>query len=333
MQFFKASGTAFFAGGLSLISQIVGLRIITREVSASETTVASVLICALCGLSIGALISGRLVDRRKNQETSAIKLANFLLAAAGVVALLFALLGQTLASQIGTLDLAEILEAASFLSVTVLPVNILLGGIVPVLTQAAMARSADNVRSAFGSIYAWETLGAAIGSWVVVFFAVPWLGTRGSLIVMAAIALTWVLLGTLHSMLKPAVKINKEEPSTEHEGQKKVAQNSASVSAESSSGTPLLGWLLLGAALVSACASLGMELVWQRYFAVIFGSDSHSYAVVATIFLAGNAIGAALSSRAFRFQNANGKDLSVAAVVDRWCNPCIGVVAGVLVSA
>ena len=159
MQFVKASGTAFFAGGLSLVSQIVGLRIITREVSASELTVASVLVCALCGLSIGALISGRIVDRRRNRETSALKLANFLLAAAAMGGLLLALLGQTLASRIGTLNLSEVLEVVSFLSVTVLPVNILLGGIVPVLTQAAMARSAENVRSAFGSIYAWETMG------------------------------------------------------------------------------------------------------------------------------------------------------------------------------
>ena len=150
LQFNKASGTAFFAGGLSLVSQIVGLRIITREVSASELTVASVLVCALGGLSIGALISGRIVDQRKNPETSALRLANFLLAGAAVVSLLFALLGQTLAGRIADLKLSEILEVVSFLSATVLPVNILLGGIVPVLTQAAMARSANNVRSAFG---------------------------------------------------------------------------------------------------------------------------------------------------------------------------------------
>ena len=110
----------------------------------------------------------------------------------------------------------------------------------------------------------------------------------------------------LHSILQPASKIQDKETLVTEQHQQRE-QDSATTSSESAFAPPLLRWLLLGAALVSSCASLGMELVWQRYFAVIFGSDSHSYAVVATIFLAGNAIGAALSSRTFRSKNANRK--------------------------
>ena len=68
LRFFLTSGTAFFAGALSLVSQIIGLRIVSRELSASELTVASVLVCALCGLSLGALITGRIADRKRFKQ-------------------------------------------------------------------------------------------------------------------------------------------------------------------------------------------------------------------------------------------------------------------------
>ena len=296
LHFLKPSGTAFLAGGLSLVSQIVGLRIVTREVSASELTVASILVCALGGLSLGAALFGRAADRKQSRCNSALGLANALLFSAAVVVLLFALFGQKLTTGIGTFDLPEILEVVCFLMVTVVPINVLLGGIVPVLTKTAMDRSADNVQTAFGWIYAFETLGAAFGSWIVVFVAVPAIGSRMALIVTAAIVLAWTVMMTLLR--------NSKAPTTQNDTTDLAKEDTSQQNDIVDSGKPL-HWLILIAAMASSCASLGMELVWQRYFAVILGSDSHSYAVVAAMFLIGNAIGAALTTKLFRFQNAS----------------------------
>ena len=159
MRFFLTSGTAFFAGTLSLVSQIIGLRIVARELSASELTVASVLVCALCGLSLGALIAGRFADRKRSKVSldgaggeqndrgelarGTLVLGNVLLAMASVAVLLLALMGRGLAGWLATSD-GEVLQALCFLLVTVFPINVLLGGIVPVLTKA-MATTVDNV--------------------------------------------------------------------------------------------------------------------------------------------------------------------------------------------
>ena len=302
MHFLKASGTAFFAGGLSLVSQIIGLRIVAREVSASELTVALVLVSALGGLSLGALVSGRLADRQKSRSRSALGFANFLLASAGIVVLLLALFGQTVASRVGMLELPELLEVFGFLLLSIVPINVLLGGVVPVLTKTAMGQAAGDVQSAFGWVYALETLGAALGSWMVVFVTVPAIGGFSSLIVAAVIVLVWVTMATLLRKRKPLESI---PPPTETN-----LETRATAAGEDQRGRAVefqsqLRWLILLAAFASSCASLGMELVWQRYFAVILGSDSHSYAVVATMFLIGNAIGAALASRILRFKSAS----------------------------
>ena len=301
LRYFLTSGTAFFAGALSLVSQIIGLRVVSRELSASELTVASVLVCALCGLSLGAWGGGRMADRQ--QDGRAWSLANALLLLAAMAVLGLALTGQWLAGALAGLN-GESLQVVCFLAVTVFPVNVLLGGIVPVLTKAMLSQNDDDVQRAFGRVYAWETFGAAVGAWLVVFVAVPLLGAIGSLSAAAVVVLMWTVGGLLLAGANKSIAVG-------HEAKVNACDNGGFAQNKKSSNVAdspaLLRWLLLFAALASSCASLGMELVWQRYFAVVFGSDSHSYAVVATVFLIGNSIGALLASRLLRFNQASQK--------------------------
>lgn len=287
-----------------MVSQIIGLRIVTRELSASELTVASVLVCALCGLSLGAFIAGRIADRKQfehpsgeptvRKRTDTLSLANFLLGFASLAVLLLALWGRDFASWLGGFG-GDSVYVFSFLLATVFPINVLLGGIVPVLTKAALLKPTDNVQTAFGWIYAWETLGAAIGSCVVVFLAVPTIGTRNSLLIAASIVFVWTVVGVFSGSKRKHPEYSESE----------VEEPFAAADSNHPTENPVrLRWLLLLTALASSCASLGMELVWQRYFAVVFGSDSHSYAVVATVFLVGNSIGASLASRMVRVRSA-----------------------------
>ena len=83
-------------------------------------------------------------------------LGNALLAFAAIVVLLLALTGSALAGWLASGD-GEAIQVLGFLLVTVFPINVLLGGIVPVLTKAMMGSSVDDVQSAFGWVYAWET--------------------------------------------------------------------------------------------------------------------------------------------------------------------------------
>jgi len=223
---------------------------------------------------------------------------NILLALAAVAVLVLALTGRALAGGLRGFG-EEPLQVFCFLLVTVLPINLLLGGIVPVLTKA-MSRTVDDVQAAFGWVYAWETFGAAVGAWGVVFVAVPTLGAIRSLSVAALVVLAWTITSLLlgRSNAEPAATQVEEFSADEIAGANEQTQNATS---------PLLRWLLLFAALASSCASLGMELVWQRYFAVVFGSDSHSYAVVATVFLVGNSIGSLFASRILRVSGASQK--------------------------
>ena len=319
LRFFQSSGTAFFAGALSLVSQIVGLQIVARELASTDLAIASVLVSALIGLSLGALIAGRLSDLRvqKGRDSNGLpssfplSLAQVLIALAAIAVLVFSFGGSGFAAAIRNLGLDETVEVFCFSLGTILPINILLGGIVPVLTRATVSQTNRNVQNAFGRIYALETCGAALGSLAVTFYAIPRFGMRSSLKLTGVIVLVWALLcliirwkqlGTATGN-SDAGEAPKPMDSSVDDGSEPNCESTGTAAATRLRWS--LRWLLLLAATASSCASLGMELVWQRYFAVVFGSDTHSYAIVATLFLVGNSIGALVASFGFGFLRSN----------------------------
>ena len=309
LRFFQSSGTAFLAGTLSLVSQIVGLQIVARELASTDLAIASVLISGLFGLSLGAFVSGRWSDSSNRRfglsDEFPLWLAHALLGMASIAMLVFSIGGTTLAAFIRELGWDVSAEVFCFSLGTILPVNFLLGGIVPVLTRATVSETSRNVQNAFGRIYALETCGAALGSLGVTFYAIPRMGVRLSLTTVSAVVLAWTVLWLLvHWKLRANDNERLNSLDSEYSLQTDAPRSlggSDSDRPQPETAVPVLRWVLLIAATASSCASLGMELVWQRYFAIVFGSDSHSYAIVATLFLAGNSIGALFVSRVFGF--------------------------------
>ena len=309
LRFFQSSGTAFLAGALSLVSQIVGLQIVARELASTDLAIASVLISGLFGLSLGAFVSGRWSDSSKSRfglsDEFPLALAHALLGMAAIAMLVFSIGGTALAAFIRELEWDVSVEVFCFSLGTILPVNFLLGGIVPVLTRATVSETSRNVQNAFGRIYSLETCGAAIGSLGVTFYAIPRMGGRLSLTIAAAAVLIWTVLWLIaHWKHRTNNKSRIDDSGSKHSLHTDDSQpitSSDSGQPQSKNAAAVLRWVLLIAATASSCASLGMELVWQRYFAIVFGSDSHSYAIVATLFLAGNSIGALFVSRMFEF--------------------------------
>ena len=290
----QRAGIAFFSGALSLASQIVGLRLATQELSATSLTVAATLIAALLGQSVGALIFGRLADGVQHQD----RLAIFGMATAALVTILTGAWGREIAHWVRSCELPMFAEAGCFMLGTVFPVNLLLGGILPALTRAASGNQAVNVQQAFGSNYGFETVGAATGSLLTTFIAIAWIGISFSSYLVASGALGWALIALLiifaergYAGINPRRTLNRSitEPNVQPSNCRQIKYR----------------WALLVAALMSSCASLGMELIWQRYFTIVFGSDTHSYAIVAAVFLAGVSMGSLVAAKLLRNCNAS----------------------------
>ena len=262
---------ALAIGSLALAIQIVCTRIAMQHFGSGTTTISSMIAMSLVGLAAGAYFVGKRADSTKRLGTW----IGVLFVVCAVCSIGIAEFGRTLAEflddrlnpGIGQIGLAQILFAA----ITMLPINFSLGGILPSLVKKQNRNQFKQ--NGFSLIYACETIGAAVGSFATAFWLVQSCGLgwtlRFSALLAAIFGGGFLLLGRSNSTLE-----------TEKEAQSKSS---------------LDGWskgLFLAIVGLAGCATLGIEVVWQRFFVVWFGSDTQSYAIVVMTFMIGISFGA-----------------------------------------
>ena len=278
---------AFTTGFLSLVWQTVALRIGVQEIGANRATSAAVLAFAMLGLALGAIFLGRLADQNRFRNW----LAQAMFGLVSLLTLLFAFVGRPLAAGFSeSLSSANSIGAGwaplAFAFSVILPVHVLIGGIIPSLVAWRSVKDTNGkpfvLRRTVSLLYALETIGAAAGAILTVFILVPVFGLFNSL---AGCGLTGVLVSILSFLVSKGTNRRSENDSFARSslGESEIP-NKSSRSA-----------ILLLAVMMSSFASLGMELIWQRYFVYVFGSDSRSYAVVVAVMLVGLAIGSSLA--------------------------------------
>ncbi len=166
-----------------------------------------------------------------------------------------------------------------------IPVNVLLGTTLPLLVRHGMAIEATpkSFSRTLGWLYGAEALGAAVGCIAVGFWSIQTIGLRDTLYLSAACIGAVGLLAIIFGRA-PLPRSISCTP-VRHTGIPKIEL----------AAIPFLVIVAL-----TASATLGMEVIWQRLFLVLFGSDTHSYAIVAASYLLGISLGAVLSSSVVR---------------------------------
>ena len=281
---------ALSVGFVTLSFQLVWVRLAIQQLGSSASTVAVMMATALTGLSAGAMLCGRHADRSERPLLilgSALLAASILIFTTAAAAPTFAGWGEYLASfSTGrALEEPSLWQKLVFAWCAMFPVNSLLGTTLPLLVRHAMAIEArpKSFSRILGWLYGSETLGAAVGCMVVGFWSIQTLGLRDTLYLSAACIGTVGLLAIIFGR----APLPRSIPS------RPVRQ--AGIAKRELSATPFLVIVAL-----TASATLGMEVIWQRLFSVLFGSDTHSYAIVAASYLLGISLGAALSSSVMR---------------------------------
>jgi len=181
--------------------------------SHSEAT-AAVLGLFLGGLALGYSLFGRLtralVARAQARRTSARLLSVYGAVEAGIgaLALLFPLAFagvQALSLRIPHASAGSgfALDVA-LAALLVLPPAVLMGGTIPLLTQA-LARSLEDATRFHALVYAFNTAGAFAGALAAGYWLLPWLGLDGVLVAMGALNLAagalFLALGARHAPL------------------------------------------------------------------------------------------------------------------------------------
>jgi len=184
----------FVAGSASLGGEIAAARLLAPWFGDSTLIWANTIGVVLVALSVGYWLGGRLADR----DPTLSRLAQILLVAAGLFALLPFVAGPFLRASVDALDhVSAGAFVGSLLAVLVLLAvpMVVIGTVSPYVVKLAIS-SVEEAGRVVGRLYAISTLGSLAGTFLSSLLLIPFLGTRRTFLVYA-VALAVVAVAAL----------------------------------------------------------------------------------------------------------------------------------------
>ncbi len=178
-----------FSGIAAMIYQIAWTRVISLSIGSSVYAFSLIVTAFICGLALGSLIIAKFIDRQNHP----IVLLALVQGAIGITALLIVpLLGRMpvfIAEKVfkthHSFQYIHFMEFAIIFLLILLP-TCMMGAAVPL----AIKISTTDIRRVgrfFGNLYAVNTLGAIIGSFITGFLLIPYFGAQNSILIAVAI--------------------------------------------------------------------------------------------------------------------------------------------------
>ncbi len=257
--------------------------------SHSEAT-AAVLAIFLGGMALGYELFGRVTQRLSARASGAGEVPALLRTygavevSIGIWALLFPWLFS--AAQRVSFLVPPGHEALSFAfdvllcAVLLGPPTVLMGGTIPLLTQA-LSRTVAEATRVHAWIYATNTAGAFAGALAGGFALVPWLGLDGVLRAMGVVNLT---AGATFIVLD---RVRKARAQRAHASQENLA---SAVTTLASRAPQSLG-VYAGIAFLGGFAMMALQTVANRIGALSLGSSHFTFAMIAALFVLCIALG------------------------------------------
>ena len=221
---------SFVASFAFMAFEMVAGRMTQRHLGSSIYTWTSIIGVLLAGLSLGNWLGGKLADRISRES-----IAGWLLALGSALVLTVVLLDSPplwlyekirktfpqvgwsdtpsslmrLPIQLTTVPGTEIPLAWQYRILGVVTLvfflpSVMLGTISPVCAKLAVDRAKGSGRTgrSIGAVYAWGMVGSIVGTFLTGFFLIDWMGTRGVMLLLAALMALW---GTIMGGLTQAV--------------------------------------------------------------------------------------------------------------------------------
>jgi spermidine synthase len=274
------------SGACALVYQIAWTRDLRLVFGASTPASAAVVAIFIGGLGLGALKIGARVDRSARPLRLYASLELGVAASASLTPWLVALAARVYISLGGTvtLGMAGATVVRLLLATVVLAVpTFLMGGTLPALARAAVAREGDPGRRGVALLYGVNTLGAVVGCLGADFSLLERLGTHASL---------WLAAGVNALVALAAQRMARTVPDVPV-----TAEDLASDSLPGEAAAPPV--FVLAAAAVVGFAFFLMELVFYRMLVPLLGGTIYTFGLVLAVALLGIGIGSAAYSLVF----------------------------------
>jgi len=293
----------FASGAASLVFELVIARSLAVVLGSGAWSRGLVLSTFLLGLAIGSAVGGRYADRLGPRALRGWAVLEAVVAA-GIAASPWitrdlgawvATATRTIPDGVG-LDVVRLLAAAS----VVLVPSVAMGATLPMIVRGlAEARDADRT---VPTLYAANTAGAACGVMVGATLLVPRLGVDGALYVAAGLEFGVAILAAVLAMrlttrvgglplpadaaLEPHADDGVDPDALDGLDDTLVAQDDPTDRSGLIAAAVLAGTV--------GAISLALQVLWTRWFGIVFGSSGASFAIVLTVVLVGLALGGAL---------------------------------------
>jgi spermidine synthase len=291
---FAASGAA------ALIYEVTWTRLLTLQLGHGIAAASTVLAAFMGGLAVGSALGGRWGQQMDGVTALRVYAGLELAIALLAIILPFELraLDPLLAAAYADGDGGATFGALRLVTSLVLlslPAAAM-GATFPIAARWFVHSVGAAARQA-GSLYAANTIGAALGALMAGFVLLPALGLLGSTLV--AVGLNVVAaMGALAIARRDAPVARSEATVTRAKAPGPARRKAPSRAARSAPLTvvPQIG--IAAAALgISGFTSLTLQVVWTRLLALILGPTTYAFSLIVSIFIAGLAVGAAIASR------------------------------------
>jgi spermidine synthase len=286
----------FLSGASSLVFEQVWTRELTLVFGSTTLAISTVLSVFMGGLGLGSWLAGRVVDRLRE------RVAAYAAAEAGVglyaLAVPLALRGypalnaalyRALGDHALGLSLGRFVAAAVLLLVP----TTLMGSTLPLLARHFVGDETPRAGATVGALYALNTLGAVVGTYLGGFVLLPELGVRLTNNVAAAtnLVLAVAVLATRNRARRPDPLALENDLAAENE----IASNKDGDPAFTATSAQRA--LALWAFGVSGAAAMVTQVLWTRALAIVLGSSVYSFTLILLAFLVGLSAGAAAVAR------------------------------------
>ena len=284
------------SGVAALIYQVVWMRRLALVFGSTTLATSTVLAAFLGGLAIGAVLWGRVADRRPSAGLAIFGLVE---AAVGVYALLSPLAFRGVDAVY--LALYPVLAGRQALFVTlqfalcalvIVPPAALMGGSLPLLARR-MIMLAEGVTRGVGALYGWNTIGAAVGAGMAAYGALPALGLTGAVTLAAVINLLIAACALLID-----ARLRRPQPESagagSHAGERPLP---GPVGGDTMPGADAARLLVLQGFALSGFAAIAYEVAWARLMALVMGSSVYAFGALVVVVLLGLGAGSWIYGR------------------------------------
>lgn len=272
-------GIFLLSGAAALVYQVIWARWLGLVFGNTTTSISIILGAFMLGLALGSWAAGRVVRRL----ASPMRTYAFLELGIGAFALAFPLASAGLGHLYGAVASAETPAAVTIgwrvalaFALLLVPTS-MMGATLPLLTEHFRRDPRHGRVWRAGVLYAFNTIGAAVGVIAASFVGIELLGVRATTIVAAGLNFLVAALGFALA----------------HQGARGPAP---AAPASAPARTTLAARTALLALGLSGGLALGSEVLWTRTLQLVIGNSTYAFATILVVYLVGVALGSAAFS-------------------------------------